>query len=135
MKAFFGYSATTQGITVRVNPRFLDEQSDPQSDHYVWSYHIRIENRCGHSVQLIARHWIIIDGDGDIEEVKGEGVVGEQPVIADGGSFDYVSGCPLPTSSGTMHGSYAMVGDRGMFEAVIPRFLLDSRHVRPTLDE
>jgi len=135
VKAFFDYAATTRGVTVRVNPRFLPEQSDPANGQWVWSYHIRIENRSGHPVQLIARHWVITDGDGDVEEVKGEGVVGEQPVIADDGAFDYVSGCPLPTPSGTMHGSYAMIGDKGMFEAAIPKFLLDSRHVRPLTGE
>lgn len=135
MKAFFPYSATTQRITVRVNPRFLPDQSDPAAPRYVWSYHVRIENDTTAPVQLIARHWVITDGDGESDEVRGEGVVGAQPVIEPAGSFDYVSGCPLPTANGAMRGSYAMLGPDGLFEIVIPRFRLDSRHVRPDVSE
>ena len=135
MEAFFPYSATTKRITVRVNPRFLPEQSDPAAGHYVWSYHVRVENDMTVPVQLIARHWLITDADGDTDEVRGEGVVGAQPVIVPGGSFDYVSGCPLPTASGSMRGSYAILGPDGLFEVVIPRFQLESRHVRPNVRE
>ncbi len=135
MEAFFPYSAMTGRITVRVNPRFLPDQSDPAAGRYVWSYHVRIENDAAEPVQLIARHWIITDADGDSEHVRGEGVVGAQPVIEPAGSFDYVSGCPLTTASGSMRGSYALLGPDGLFEVVIPRFQLESRHVRPNVLE
>ena len=134
MQAFFPYSATTAGITVRVNPSYLAEHSDPDSDHYVWSYHIRVENNAAHDVQLIARHWYITDARGKVEEVQGEGVVGEQPLIEPGGSFDYVSGCPLGTPSGTMHGSYAMAAEGELFEIAIPLFSLDSPTARTSLN-
>lgn len=133
MKAFFPYAATTSGVTVRVAPRYLDEQSDPEAGRFAWSYHVRIENGGDVDVQLIARHWIIIDGAGRVEEVRGEGVVGEQPLIAPGGSFDYVSGCPLATASGTMHGSYAMAARETLFEVAIPLFSLDSPGERRVL--
>lgn len=133
MKAFFPYAATTASVTVRVAPRYLDEQSDPDAGQWAWSYHVRIENGGDTDVQLIARHWIITDGDGRVQEVRGEGVVGEQPIIAPGGSFDYVSGCPLTTSSGTMRGSYAMACRETLFEVAIPPFSLDSPGVRRVL--
>ena len=125
MKAFFPYAATTAGVTVRVAPRYLDEQSDPEGGAWAWSYHVRVENGTDHDVQLLARHWVITDATGRVEQVRGQGVVGEQPVIAPGGSFDYVSGCPLPTPSGTMTGSYAMASRESLFEVVIPLFSLD----------
>jgi len=130
VKAFFPYAETTAGITVRVAPRYLDDQSDPEAGQYAWSYHVRLENGTDDDVQLIARHWIITDGDGRVQDVRGEGVVGEQPVIAPGGSFDYVSGCPLPTPSGTMHGTYAMAAREQLFEVTIPAFVLDSPGAR-----
>lgn len=133
MKAFFPYDATTLGVTVRVNPRYLPEQSDPATGHHVWSYHVRIENASDAVVQLVARHWIITDADGHVEEVEGDGVVGEQPVLKPGGSFDYVSGCVLATSHGTMHGSYMMQADGEIFAADIPRFALASPRVPRTL--
>ncbi len=133
MKALFPYEATTAGVTVRVAPRFLDEQSDPQAGQFAWSYHIRIENGTDDDVQLIARHWIITDAVGRVEEVRGEGVVGEQPIIAPGGSFDYVSGCPLATPSGTMRGSFAMAARETLFEVAIPLFSLDSPDARRVL--
>lgn len=133
MKALFPYEATTAGVTVRVAPRFLDEQSDPRAGQFAWSYHIRIENGTDDDVQLIARHWIITDAVGRVEEVRGEGVVGEQPIIAPGGSFDYVSGCPLATPSGTMRGSFAMAARETLFEVAIPLFSLDSPDARRVL--
>ena len=126
MKAFFPYAATTAGITVRVAPRYLDEQSDPDAGAWAWSYHIRLENGTADDVQLLSRHWVITDGDGRVEHVRGDGVVGDQPVIAPGGSYDYVSGCPLPTSSGTMVGSYTMAARETLFAVAIPLFSLDS---------
>ncbi len=125
MKAFFPYAETTAGITVRVAPRFLDEQSNPDSGEWAWSYHIRVENGSTDDVQLLGRHWIITDGDGRVDHVRGEGVVGDQPVIAPGGSYDYVSGCPLPTSSGTMTGTFTMAAREALFEVAIPLFSLD----------
>ena len=127
MKVLFAYAATTRGVTVRVAPSYLSDQSDPMAGRWVWAYHIRLENDGVGSVQLISRHWIITDGLGRVEEVEGPGVVGEQPVIQPGRSFDYVSGCPLPTPSGIMHGTYRMVdADGHAFDIAIPAFSLDS---------
>lgn len=121
----FGQNAETDGITVRVGVSFLPEQSDVARGRWFWSYHIRIENASGRTVQLLTRHWIITDGRGARHSVEGEGVVGEQPVIEDGGTFDYVSGCPLATPSGTMQGSYLMVDESGLtFHVAIPKFAL-----------
>ncbi len=125
MKAFFPYAATTAGVTVRVAPRYLDEQSDPDVGQWAWSYHIRVENGTAADVQLLSRHWVITDAHGRVEHVRGDGVVGEQPVIAPGGAYDYVSGCPLPTSSGTMVGTYTMAAREDLFEVAIPLFSLD----------
>jgi ApaG protein len=117
--------ALTRGIAVRVAVTFLAEQSDPSADRWFWSYHVRIENGSELAVQLLARSWEIVDGRGTVHEVHGEGVVGEMPLIAPGSSFDYVSGCPLDTASGTMSGSYRMVDEDGTaFDIVIPRFQL-----------
>lgn len=127
LPGFFAHSAITNGITVRVAPRYLAEQSDPAGQHFVWSYHIRLENQGEASVQLLRRHWIITDGQGLVSEVDGEGVVGEQPHIAPGGSFDYVSGCPLSTPAGVMVGTYTFEGPDGRFEVAIPSFALTSR--------
>ncbi len=117
--------ATTRDIAVRVAVSFLAEQSDPALERWFWSYHVRIENGYNRSVQLLSRHWRIVDGRGALHEVQGEGVVGEMPLIAPGGSFDYVSGCPLDTPSGSMSGSYRMVDEDGSaFDIAIPRFAL-----------
>jgi ApaG protein len=125
MNALFPHSATTQGVTVRVSVSFLPEQSDLPRGRWFWAYHIRIENGGNQTVQLLYRHWEITDGRGAKHEVRGEGVVGEQPVIEPGGSYDYVSGCPLETPTGAMEGSYRMVGEDGSsFDAAIPRFPL-----------
>ncbi len=125
MNALFPHSATTQDVTVRVSVSFLPEQSDLPRGRWFWAYHIRLENSGNQAVQLLYRHWEITDGRGTKHEVRGEGVVGEQPVIEPGGSYDYVSGCPLETPSGAMEGSYRMVGEDGTaFDAVIPRFPL-----------
>lgn len=125
MKSLFPHSATTQDVTVRVAVSFLPEQSEPGRGRWFWAYHVRIENGGRSAVQLMAREWTIADGRGGRSEVKGEGVVGEQPVIEPGGAFDYVSGCPLPTPTGFMEGRYLMVGERGdSFAAEIPRFPL-----------
>ncbi len=125
MEAFFPNVARTHGIVVRVAVSFLADQSDPARGHWFWSYHIRIENESRMPVQLMSRHWLITDGEGHVHEVEGEGVVGEQPVIDPGATYDYVSGCPLHTPQGRMAGSYAMVGgDGSTFDVEIPAFVL-----------
>ena len=117
--------AMTRGIAVRVAVSFLAEQSDPSSERWFWSYHVRTENGGDVAVQLLSRSWTITDGRGSVHEVVGEGVVGEMPLIAPGASFDYVSGCPLDTPSGSMSGSYRMVDEDGTaFDVAIPRFQL-----------
>jgi ApaG protein len=115
--------ATTRGINVRVAVSYLSEQSNPSLGRWFWSYHIRIENGSDRSVQLLSRKWRIVDGRGTVHEVQGEGVVGETPLIAPGGSFDYVSGCPLDTPNGSMSGTYRMVDEEGAaFDVAIPEF-------------
>ena len=123
------YTATTRNITVRLQPQFLAEQSDPVSDQYVWLYTINIENGGTEAVQLLNRHWIITNAVGHVEEVQGPGVIGEQPVLQPGDSFQYTSGCPLRTPSGMMVGTYEMVGPGDeRFDIDIPAFSLDSPH-------
>ena len=125
MDALFAHSAETDGIAVRVQVNYLAEQSEPARGRWFWAYHIRVENEGPMAVQLLTRHWIITDGRGARHSVEGEGVVGEQPLIAPGASFDYVSGCPLATPSGSMQGSYHMVGEDGSaFDVDIPKFAL-----------
>ena len=123
------YTATTRNITVKVQPQFLAEQSDPVSDQYVWLYTINIENGGTEAVQLLNRHRIITNAVGHVEEVQGPGVIGEQPVLQPGDSFQYTSGCPLRTPSGMMVGTYEMVGPGDeRFDIDIPAFSLDSPH-------
>jgi ApaG protein len=125
VKSLFPHSATTDDVTVRVAVSFLPEQSEPARGRWFWAYHVRIENGGHAPVQLVGREWRISDGRGGLQEVKGEGVVGEQPVIEPGGAFDYVSGCPLATPTGFMEGRYLMVNGQGLgFAAAIPRFPL-----------
>ena len=125
MKALFPNSAETRGVIVRVSVSYLPEQSEPQRGRWFWAYHVRIENEGPMSVQLLTRHWIITDGRGARHSVEGEGVVGEQPLIEPGASFDYVSGCPLSTPTGDMVGTYHMRGEDGSgFDIAIPKFLL-----------
>ena len=126
IRQIFPYAQTTAGITVRVAPHYLPDQSDPERGYYVWAYHVRIEN-CGLvPVRLMARRWLITDGDGHTEQVEGDGVVGVQPQIMPGGAYDYVSGCPLSTATGRMTGQYVMMGEDGArFSAIIPAFDLE----------
>jgi ApaG protein len=125
VKALFPHVAETQGIVVRVSVSYLSEQSEPERGRYFWAYHIRIENDGARPVQLLTRHWVITDGRGQRHSVEGEGVVGEQPMIEPGASYDYVSGCPLATPTGHMQGSYWMVAADGQgFDVAIPRFEL-----------
>ncbi|MBL8548752.1 MAG: Co2+/Mg2+ efflux protein ApaG [Hyphomonadaceae bacterium] len=122
------FEAETARIHVRVEPSFLAQESDPAESRFLWAYTIEIENRSDALVQLISRHWRITDANGMTQEVKGPGVVGEQPVLQPGESFTYTSGCPLATSSGLMVGSYQMIRlpTRESFEIAIPAFALDS---------
>ena len=125
MAVLFPHQAVTNDITIRVAVSYLAEQSAPAGGRWFWSYHIRVENGSDKSVKLLSRHWLITDGRGATHEVRGEGVVGEMPLIAPGASFDYVSGCPLSTASGSMTGSFHMVDQNGTsFEVAIPRFPL-----------
>ena len=128
------YEETTRTIRVMVEPVFLDEQSSPTDDHYVWAYHVRIENLGRETVQLRTRHWRITDANGRIHEVRGDGVVGEQPVLHPGEAFEYTSGTPLATPSGIMVGDYAMESETGeKFTVAIPAFSLDSPHQKRSL--
>lgn len=118
-------TATTRGVKVEVESRYLEEKSDPGQKRWFFAYDIRISNDSPVVVQLLTRHWIITDANGNVEEVKGPGVVGNQPVLAPGESFEYTSFCPLSTPFGTMEGSYQMVTDGGgSFNAVIAQFAL-----------
>lgn len=123
------YSATTRSIAVTVTPFFLDDQSDPGQGRFVWAYQVRIRNAGAERVQLISRYWRITDALGRVQEVRGPGVVGQQPVLEPGAEFEYTSGCPLTTPSGIMEGSYQMVAGGGAaFDVVVPAFSLDSPH-------
>ena len=125
------YSAVTHDIQVTVLPQFVPDRSDAETGRYFWAYTVEITNRRSRSVQLVSRHWKITDGRGRTEEVKGAGVVGEQPILQPGETFRYTSGCPLNTPSGIMGGAYRMVDEDGSgFEVIIPTFSLDS----PTLN-
>jgi len=121
------YESTTRNIRVVVQPRYLQSQSRPEEDHFFWAYTITIENRGVEIVTLRSRHWQITDDRGGHEEVKGDGVVGEQPTLAPGESFEYTSGVPLATPSGIMVGTYEMETSGGeRFDVAIPAFSLDS---------
>jgi ApaG protein len=129
------YRAVTRRIEVTVEPNFLPERSSADKQQYFWSYTIVITNSGDETVQLRTRHWIITDGTGRKQEVRGEGVVGEQPVLAPGERFEYTSGVPLPTASGIMTGRYQMVTESGeRFEIDVPTFSLDSPDGKRTLN-
>ena len=120
------YKAVTRGISVTVTPRFVPEESSPDDERYFFAYAVEIINLGIDRVQLRSRYWKIIDGRGHVQEVRGAGVVGKQPVLGPGESFSYTSGCPLTTPNGTMHGHYTMVEPSGdTFEVEIPAFSLD----------
>lgn len=125
------YEKVTRAIRVTVHPIFLDDQSRPEDDHYVWAYQVTIANEGEETVQLVSRHWKITDANGVLQEVEGPGVVGEQPVLEPGDSFEYTSGTPLSTPSGIMVGTYEMETENGdFFDVDIPAFSLDSPHDR-----
>jgi len=129
------YNCLTNGVRVTVEPHYLEDESDPERKRYFWAYAIEIGNEGPVSVQLLARHWQITDSNGHVEDVRGPGVVGEQPHIGPGDSFSYTSGCPLTTPSGIMVGSYQMVGEDGEeFTVDIPAFSLDLPDSRPVLN-
>lgn len=129
------YSSITRSIRVSVKPVFLDEQSSPSDEHYVWAYQVRIENDGSETVQLINRHWHITDEMGRIQEVRGAGVVGEQPTLRPGEAFEYTSGTPLDSPSGIMVGSYEMETSAGeRFDVDIPAFSLDSPYQKRNLN-
>lgn len=120
------YRAVTHDIEVRAEPFFLPDRSDPEESQYVWAYRITIANHSDRTVKLLSRYWHITDGLGRVEEVSGPGVVGEQPELDPGDSYQYTSGCPLSTPSGIMVGRYTMCDDEGnSFEIDIPAFSLD----------
>lgn len=117
--------AVTRGIRISVRAHFVPEHSDPDEDRYFFAYHVTIANEGKVATQLLSRHWIITDGSGEVREVKGAGVIGQQPTLAPGEAFEYTSACPLPTPVGSMYGTYGMLavsGDR--FDARIAPFTL-----------
>ena len=123
----FMYSKTTNGVTVTVTPYFLDDQSSPQESHFVWAYQVNIKNAGHSSIKLNHRNWLIIDPNGKVINVQGEGVVGEFPTIEPGQSFEYTSGTPLKTNNGIMQGFYLVSQDNGQkLKIDIPAFSLDS---------
>jgi len=120
------YRETTCALTVSVEPEYLERESRPEKGRYVWAYHVRIENHGQETVQLINRYWRIVDGAGQMQEVRGPGVVGEQPILQPGEAFEYTSGTPLAVPGGFMTGSYEMITEDGsVFEIAIPTFSLD----------
>ena len=129
------YSKTTKSITITVNPYYLEEQSEPDEQHYVWAYQVTINNLGKESVQLINRFWKITDSNGTKQEVRGKGVIGEQPILNPGEKFEYTSGTPLSTPSGFMEGHYEMETKSGnKFDASIPLFSLDSPFISNKLN-
>jgi ApaG protein len=129
------YEAVTRGIRIRVAPQYLEHESEPDENRFVWAYTIDILNEGNETVQLRSRHWRITDGEGRTEEVRGPGVVGKTPVLSPGESFRYTSGCPLDTPSGIMVGSYQMTTESGeLFNVAIPAFSLDSPHARRSVN-
>jgi ApaG protein len=129
------YRTVTRNIEVTVTPKFLTDRSSPENGYYFWSYKIKITNRGPETVQLKTRHWRITDANGKQQEVRGAGVVGEQPVLRPEQSFEYTSGVPLPTPSGFMAGTYGMVTEGGFnFSIDIPAFSLDNPAKSRTLN-
>ena len=129
------YERITRGVKVIVRPQYLDGQSRPEEGHFVWAYTITIENHGRDTVTLRTRYWKITDANGQVQEVRGAGVVGEQPTLKPGDSYTYTSGCPLKTSSGFMVGAYQMQhGDGELFNVEVPAFSLDSPHERHAIN-
>ncbi len=129
------YRETTRAIQVTVEPSFVEGESSPEEGQYFWAYKIEIANLGQEIVRLRSRHWRITDANGKIEEVRGAGVVGKQPVLKPGETFAYTSGCPLNTSSGIMVGTYQMQNERGeLFSIAIPAFSLDLPNAQRTMN-
>ena len=129
------YTAVTRNIQITAIPEFVRERSDPETAQFFWAYTIEIANLGDTTIQLTHRHWTITDANGHVQVVNGRGVIGEQPVLKSGETFRYTSGCPLPTPSGIMRGSYRMVSEDGAaFDAEIPAFSLDSPFVKRVLN-
>ncbi len=129
------YHTVTRNIEVTVTPRFMPERSSQEKSYFFWAYTIEISNRSEETVQLKTRHWRITDAFGRVQEVRGAGVVGEEPVLEPGASYEYTSGVPLPTPSGFMVGSYGMVSSGGeRFDIEIPAFSLDSPVAKRTIN-
>ena len=128
------YSKTTNGVIVTVTPYFLEDQSSPQENHFVWAYQVNINNTSNNTVRLNHRNWLIIDANGKIINVQGEGVVGEFPILHPGESYEYTSGTPLKTTNGIMQGFYLMSQDNGdQLKIDIPTFSLDSPYNKKNL--
>ena len=119
-----GSVATTRGIHVQTHPVYMNTQADPDGQKHVFGYRVIITNNSDHTIQVIGRRWTIIDADGNCREVDGEGIIGQQPILEPGESFEYASFCPLPTPWGTMEGSYLIANETGNFQATIARFYL-----------
>lgn len=129
------YKLNTLGIEVAVEPFYLEDQSEPDENRYVWAYRVTIVNHSNDTVQLRSRYWQITDANGLVEEVEGPGVIGEQPILNPGDSFQYTSGCPLTTTSGIMVGHYKMSGAGNQeFQVGIPAFSLDLPDERRVLN-
>jgi len=129
------FNATTNGIRVTVMPVYIDERSDPANSRYFWAYRVIVENTSDKTIQLLSRYWKIVDGDGHLEEVRGDGVVGLQPVIKPGEDFSYTSGCPLNCPSGIMEGFYTVQDlDGNLFDVQIPAFPLDLPGLEPVIN-
>ena len=129
------YRETTDGIEITVRPDFLDQESDPDQGRWFWAYTVLIANHSDQTVQLESRYWRITNAIGEVQEVAGPGVIGEQPMLEPGDSFQYTSGCPLNTSSGTMVGHYVMRRQNGeRLRAFIPAFSLDMPDMGRTLN-
>src|SRR6202046_3071452 len=129
------YKAITRGIAVSVVPTYLEADSSPSSSQYFWAYRVIIENQGRETVQLLNRHWMITNARGELTEVKGPGVVGEQPVLKSGERYEYTSGAPLNTPSGMMGGAYGMESESGeRFDIEIPTFSLDRPNHRSFLN-
>ncbi len=129
------FKAKTHGVSVTVMPVYIDERSNPESSQYFWAYRVVIENESDQMLQLLTRYWKITDSNGHVEEVRGDGVIGEQPVLKSGENFSYTSGCPLSTPSGIMVGSYNMQNEKGeMLEVAVPAFPLDLPDIHPVIN-
>ena len=129
------FHSITNGISVTVMPVYIDERSDPENGHHFWAYRVIVENGSAETIQLLSRYWKIVDAEGHVEEVEGEGVVALQPVIPPGDDFSYTSGCPLNSTSGIMQGHYIVSNpDGAQFAIEIPAFPLDLPGLDPVIN-